>query len=172
MTAIRRRGRAGLVLAFTCLGSACSLFEGDAPPGPVEPSMSDHMDVDAIFRSGTAQDAEAGSTGESAVPAGQAAGGGPAAEASPAPATTRPAPPAPAAPVVTAPLPEPRAVPEPPPGTGADGPLPESEAWYNDAIRGAVAEGDVDRALRLLAEAERLGSTTARRSFIEAVNAR
>jgi hypothetical protein len=58
--------------------------------------------------------------------------------------------------------------PAPPPPAKA--PAPESEAMFNDAIRRAVATGDIDRALKLLEEAERLGSATARPTFIDAVN--
>lgn len=54
----------------------------------------------------------------------------------------------------------------------APAPAPESEALFEDAIREAVAAGDVDKALRLLEDAERLGSRSARRAFIEAVQAR
>jgi hypothetical protein len=60
----------------------------------------------------------------------------------------------------------------PPPPPPATPPAPESEAMFNDAIRRAVAAGDIDRALRLLEEAERLGSPSARATFIEAVGSR
>jgi hypothetical protein len=60
----------------------------------------------------------------------------------------------------------------PRPPQPADAPSPESEALFEDAIRKAVAAGDVDRALRLLEDAERLGSRAARPAFIEAVRAR
>ncbi len=68
----------------------------------------------------------------------------------------------------------PVAVPElpPPPGAPPVTASPVSETMFNDAIRRAVAGGDIDRALRLLEEAERLGSTTARQTFIEALEAR
>jgi hypothetical protein len=59
--------------------------------------------------------------------------------------------------------------PPPPPAVPAS---PVSETMFNDAIRRAVASGDIDRALRLLEEAERLGSTTARQTFIEALESR
>jgi maltose operon protein len=36
-------------------------------------------------------------------------------------------------------------------------------------IRGSVASGDMDRAWRLVQEAERAGSTTARQTFLDAV---
>lgn len=60
----------------------------------------------------------------------------------------------------------------PPPPPSATPPAPTSEAMFNDAIRRAVASGEIDRALRLLEEAERLGSQSARPTFIEAVDAR
>jgi hypothetical protein len=60
----------------------------------------------------------------------------------------------------------------PPPPAPAQAPAPASEAMFNDAILRAVEAGDIDRALRLLEEAERLGSRTARSTFIEAVGRR
>lgn len=60
----------------------------------------------------------------------------------------------------------------PPPPASAPAPAPTSEAMFNDAIRRAVAAGDIDRGLRLLEEAERLGSRSARPTFIEAVESR
>lgn len=60
----------------------------------------------------------------------------------------------------------------PPPPPAATPPAPTSEAMFNDAIRRAVAAGDIDRALRLLEEAERLGSPSARPTFIEALEGR
>lgn len=60
----------------------------------------------------------------------------------------------------------------PPPPASATPPAPTSEAMFNDAIRRAVAAGEIDRALRLLEEAERLGSQSARPTFIEAIDAR
>lgn len=47
--------------------------------------------------------------------------------------------------------------------------LNDSEAFFNDAIKKAVKAGDVDKALKLLDEAERLGSKSARATFIESV---
>nr|WP_224745915.1 MalM family protein [Neiella litorisoli] len=47
--------------------------------------------------------------------------------------------------------------------------LAETEAFYNQLITSKVAEGDIDSAMRLVEEAERAGSKTARDSFIEAV---
>lgn len=59
--------------------------------------------------------------------------------------------------------------PPPPPAVPA---APTSEALFNDAIRRAVVAGDIDRALKLLEEAERLGSPSARPTFIEAIQSR
>lgn len=47
--------------------------------------------------------------------------------------------------------------------------LSDTETYFNQAIKDAVAKGDVDKALKLLDEAERLGSTTARKTFISSV---
>jgi len=60
----------------------------------------------------------------------------------------------------------------PPPVAPAEPAGPTSEAMFNDAIRRAIAAGEVDRALRLLEEAERLGSRSARPTFIEAIQSR
>lgn len=50
--------------------------------------------------------------------------------------------------------------------------LNDTETYFNNAIKQAVKNGDVDKALKLLDEAERLGSTTARSTFISSVKAR
>ena len=63
------------------------------------------------------------------------------------------------------------ALPPPPPESAAP-PAPTSEAMFNDAIRRAVDAGEIDRALRLLEEAERLGSRSARPTFIDALEGR
>ena len=81
----------------------------------------------------------------------------PAEQAAAQPAATEPA----AAPVLPPP--------PPPPAVPA---APTSEALFNDAIRRAVESGDIDRALKLLEEAERLGSPSARPTFIEAIQSR
>ena len=47
--------------------------------------------------------------------------------------------------------------------------LNDTESYFNNAIKQAVKKGDVDKALKLLDEAERLGSTTARSTFISSV---
>ncbi len=50
--------------------------------------------------------------------------------------------------------------------------LPESEAFYNQLIEKSVGEGEIDKALKMVEEAERAGSTTARQTFIDAVKKR
>lgn len=47
--------------------------------------------------------------------------------------------------------------------------LNDTESYFNNAIKQAVNEGNIDKALKLLNEAERLGSTSARSTFIGAV---
>lgn len=47
--------------------------------------------------------------------------------------------------------------------------LNDTESYFNSAIKNAIAKGDVDKALKLLDEAERLGSTSARSTFISSV---
>jgi maltose operon protein len=47
--------------------------------------------------------------------------------------------------------------------------LRETQAMYDSMIRDAVASGNMDRAWRLVQEAERAGSTTARQTFLQAV---
>ncbi|HFR9154776.1 TPA: maltose operon protein MalM [Yersinia enterocolitica] len=47
--------------------------------------------------------------------------------------------------------------------------LSETENYFNQAIKDAVKAGDVDKALKLLNEAEHLGSTSARKTFIGSV---
>ncbi|WP_436877705.1 maltose operon protein MalM [Siccibacter turicensis] len=55
------------------------------------------------------------------------------------------------------------------PAPKAEPVLNDTEAYFNKAIKQAVASGDVDKALKLLNEAERLGSTSARSVFISSV---
>ncbi|KEA54390.1 maltose-binding protein [Mangrovibacter sp. MFB070] len=57
----------------------------------------------------------------------------------------------------------------PAPALKAEPMLNDTEAYFNQAIKQAVAKGDVDKALKLLDEAERLGSTSARKTFISSV---
>lgn len=47
--------------------------------------------------------------------------------------------------------------------------LSETQAIYDRMIRESISAGDMDRAWRLVQEAERAGSRTARRTFLEAV---
>ncbi len=88
-----------------------------------------------------------GSSGPSSVTVGNTA--------APATAYSAPAPAAPAA--------------APAPAAKREPVLNDTEAYFNRAIKEAVAKGDVDKALKLLDEAERLGSTTARKTFISSV---
>ena len=78
-----------------------------------------------------------------------------------------------AAPVYTAPAATAAAAPvaaaAPAPAKKADPMLNDTETYFNNAIKQAVKRGDVDKALKLLDEAERLGSTTARSTFISSV---
>ncbi|ANG91119.1 maltose operon protein MalM [Enterobacteriaceae bacterium 155047] len=75
-----------------------------------------------------------------------------------------------AAPVYAAPAAAPVASSAAPaPAKKAEPVLNDTETYFNNAIKQAVARGDVDKALKLLDEAERLGSTTARSTFISSV---
>lgn len=47
--------------------------------------------------------------------------------------------------------------------------LNDTETYFNNGIKQAVKEGNIDNALKLLNEAERLGSTSARSTFISSV---
>ncbi|MGY6038113.1 MalM family protein [Aeromonas sp. AE23HZ002T15] len=47
--------------------------------------------------------------------------------------------------------------------------LSETEAFYNSQIEKAVKAGDIDKAMQLVSEAERAGSTKAKSVFIDAV---
>ncbi|MDU6058888.1 MAG: maltose operon protein MalM [Enterobacter sp.] len=71
--------------------------------------------------------------------------------------------PAYAAPVAAAPAAAPA------PAKKSEPVLNDTEEYFNNAIKQAVKRGDVDKALKLLDEAERLGSTTARSTFISSV---
>ncbi|MEB4676575.1 maltose operon protein MalM [Enterobacteriaceae bacterium G50] len=83
---------------------------------------------------------------------------------SPAPVTVgNTAAPAYAAPATAA------AAPAPAPAKKSEPMLNDTESYFNNAIKQAVARGDVDKALKLLDEAERLGSTSARSTFISSV---
>ncbi|MEB7937418.1 maltose operon protein MalM [Escherichia whittamii] len=61
------------------------------------------------------------------------------------------------------------ATPAPAPAKKSEPMLNDTESYFNTAIKNAVAKGDVDKALKLLDEAERLGSTSARSTFISSV---
>ncbi len=74
-----------------------------------------------------------------------------------------------AAPVYTAPAATAAATAAPAPAKKAEPVLNDTEEYFNNAIKQAVKRGDVDKALKLLDEAERLGSTTARSTFISSV---
>lgn len=63
----------------------------------------------------------------------------------------------------------PAAAPTPAPVKKSEPMLNDTESYFNKAIKDAVAKGDVDKALKLLDEAERLGSTSARSTFISSV---
>jgi maltose operon protein len=69
----------------------------------------------------------------------------------------------------TQPKPSVEAQPRPKPSGKAQPMLSETQAIYDRLIREAVTQGDMDRAWRLVQEAERAGSATARHTFIEAV---
>ena len=47
--------------------------------------------------------------------------------------------------------------------------LSETEAFYQSQIEKAVKAGDIDKAMQLVSEAERAGSTKAKSIFIDAV---
>lgn len=57
----------------------------------------------------------------------------------------------------------------PAPAAKSEPMLNDTESYFNAAIKQAVAKGDIDKALKLLNEAERLGSTSARATFISSV---
>lgn len=62
------------------------------------------------------------------------------------------------------------ATPTPAPAPAAAEPmLDDTEAYFNNGIRQAVKAGDIDKALKLMNEAEKLGSTSARKTFIGSV---
>ncbi|MGO0651963.1 maltose operon protein MalM [Citrobacter freundii] len=61
------------------------------------------------------------------------------------------------------------AAPAPQPVKKSEPMLNDTESYFNQGIKDAVAKGDVDKALKLLDEAERLGSKSARSAFISSV---
>ena len=72
-----------------------------------------------------------------------------------------------AAPAYAAPVAAPVAAPAP--AAKAEPMLNDTESYFNNGIKQAVAKGDIDKALKLMNEAERLGSKSARYTFIGAV---
>lgn len=74
---------------------------------------------------------------------------------------------APAAAYSAAPAPAPAAAPAP--KARAEPIMSDTESYFNQKIRQAVNSGNIDKALKLLDEAERLGSTSARQTFISSV---
>ena len=74
-----------------------------------------------------------------------------------------------AAPAYSAPAAAPVAAPAPAPAAKAEPMLDDTESYFNNGIKQAVAKGDIDKALKLMNEAERLGSKSARSTFIGAV---
>ncbi len=50
--------------------------------------------------------------------------------------------------------------------------LPDTETYFNHQIQQAVRSGDINRAMTLVAEAERLGSKSARQIFISSIQPR
>ncbi|OTA15484.1 maltose operon protein MalM [Xenorhabdus vietnamensis] len=50
--------------------------------------------------------------------------------------------------------------------------LNDTEQYFNDAIKEAISHGDIDKALKLLDEAEHLGSPTARGIFIKTIKSK
>ena len=61
------------------------------------------------------------------------------------------------------------AAPAPQPVKKSEPMLNDTESYFNQGIKDAVAKGDVDKALKLLDEAESLGSKSARSTFISSV---
>ncbi|MNP34929.1 maltose regulon periplasmic protein [compost metagenome] len=61
------------------------------------------------------------------------------------------------------------AVVAPTPSKPAPAMLTETETFYNSQIEKAVKAGDIDKAMQLVSEAERAGSTKAKSVFIDAV---
>ena len=58
----------------------------------------------------------------------------------------------------------------PAPAAKSEPMLDDTETYFNNGIKQAVAKGDIDKALKLMNEAERLGSKSARSTFISSVN--
>ncbi|MFK3662243.1 maltose operon protein MalM [Scandinavium sp. NPDC088450] len=74
-----------------------------------------------------------------------------------------------AAPVAATAIAAPAAAASSAPAAKSEPVLNDTESYFNNAIKQAVKEGNIDKALKLLNEAERLGSTSARSTFISSV---
>ncbi|CAM4420352.1 maltose operon protein MalM [Klebsiella africana] len=75
-----------------------------------------------------------------------------------------------AAPVYNAPATAPAAAPAAAaPAAKSEPMLSDTETYFNNGIKQAVKQGDIDKALKLMNEAERLGSKSARSTFISSV---
>ncbi|HDG1719927.1 TPA: maltose operon protein MalM [Kluyvera ascorbata] len=74
-----------------------------------------------------------------------------------------------AAPAYSAPAAAPVVAPAAAPAAKAEPMLDDTETYFNNGIKQAVTKGDIDKALKLMNEAERLGSKSARSTFIGAV---
>ena len=74
-----------------------------------------------------------------------------------------------AAPVASATAAAPVVAPVAAPAAKTEPMLDDTESYFNNGIKQAVAKGDIDKALKLMNEAERLGSKSARSTFIGAV---
>lgn len=61
------------------------------------------------------------------------------------------------------------AAPAPAPSAPSEPMLNDTDAYFNNGIKQAVKAGDIDKALKLMNEAEKLGSATARETFIGSV---
>ena len=72
-------------------------------------------------------------------------------------------------PAKKAPAPAPAARTKAAPSGGQQAMLKETQQMYDRMIRESVSSGDMDRAWRLVQEAERAGSPSARRTFVDAV---
>ncbi|QBH97059.1 maltose operon protein MalM [Limnobaculum zhutongyuii] len=72
----------------------------------------------------------------------------------------------------TAVIPAPAAAPAAKAHAAPEKVLTDTEEYFNQSIRTAVKQGDIDKALKLLDEAERLGSTTARETFVGSVKSK
>ena len=75
-----------------------------------------------------------------------------------------------ATPVVVGTMAQPVTTPAPVVSKPAEPMQNETEAYFNQAIKDAVKAGNVDKALKLLNEAEQLGSKSARKTFIGSVS--